>query len=100
MSSVFHEFGTFWRQGSYQEKGSPTEKWVLGSAGHQRSRAGMIDPQNRPSFPFDRATYPATLSFATQKVLLAAIFCVDSAPDKQMSTRVKYSEIIVSLFHE
>jgi hypothetical protein len=42
----------------------------------------MIDPENRPSFPFDRATYPAPPSFASQKVLLAVIFCVGSAPDK------------------
>jgi hypothetical protein len=45
-------------------------------------RDHQFERQNSPSFLLDRATPPALLSFATQKVLLAVIFCVDSAPDK------------------
>jgi hypothetical protein len=46
---------------------------------HQRISRSY--PQNSPSFPFDRATYPAPFSFASQSVLLAVIFRIDSAPD-------------------
>lgn len=47
-----------------------------------RRRISRYLPQNRCSFPFDRATPPALLSFTSHQVLLAVIFCVDSAPDK------------------
>ena len=38
------------------------------------------EPQNRPSFHFDRATPPATLSFASQKHLLAFYSSMQNAP--------------------
>ena len=37
-------------------------------------------PQNRGSFPFDRATYPDPLSFASQKRTLAFYSSMENAP--------------------
>jgi len=44
------------------------------------SRAGMIDPKNRGSFPLDRSTLPASLSLASQKRPLAFYSSKEIAP--------------------
>jgi hypothetical protein len=61
----FREYCTKLSFSPPNERQSPTVTRVCGRAGFPRSRAGMIDPQNRCSFPRDRATLPASLSFAS-----------------------------------
>jgi len=55
-------------------------------------------PQNRPSFPFDRATPPAPLSFAIQKRPLASFLEPYNTEFRKTGLKIRFKKFYVPEF--